>query len=84
MQGGWEAPAAVQTCTCTAQPAARCSQPAPQSPIHPLQEVVAGWHTYSDLQQQDMFAALRLPAASGDWDQLEGRLQVALDLASLF
>jgi hypothetical protein len=36
------------------------------------------------MQQQDLFEALRLPVSSGDWEQLEGRLQVALDLASLF
>lgn len=49
-----------------------------------LQEVVAGWGAYSQLQQQDLFGALQLPASSGDWEQVEGRLQVALDLASLF
>lgn len=49
-----------------------------------LQQVVAGWAQYSDLQQQDLFGALQLPASTGDWEQAEGRLQVALDLASLF
>lgn len=49
-----------------------------------LQEVADGWGGYSDLQQQDLFGALQLPVAAGDWEQLEGRLQVALDLASLF
>ena len=48
------------------------------------QEVVAGWGGYPLMQQQDLFGALRLPVSSGDWEQLEGRLQVALDLASLF
>jgi len=36
------------------------------------------------MQQQDLFGALHQPISSGDWDQLEERLQVALDLASLF
>ncbi len=49
-----------------------------------LREVVAGWSGYSLMQQQDLFGALQLPVSSGDWEQLEGRLQVALDLASLF
>jgi hypothetical protein len=49
-----------------------------------LQEVVAGWEGYPLMQQQDMFGAVTLPARSGDWDRLEERLQVALDLASLF
>ena len=49
-----------------------------------FQEVVANWSSYSELAQQDMFSALQLPVAGGDWEQLEGRLQVALDLASLF
>lgn len=46
--------------------------------------MVASWAAYSEGVQQDVFTALQMPVAGGDWDQLEGRLQVALDLASLF
>lgn len=49
-----------------------------------VQEVVEGWGGYPLMQQQDLFGCLRFPVCNGDWDQLEGRLQVALDLASLF
>lgn len=58
----------------------------PPLPIHPPpeQDVVASWAAYSEGVQQDVFTALQMPVAGGDWDQLEGRLQVALDLASLF
>ena len=48
------------------------------------QEVVSSWAGYSEVVQQDLFTALQMPVAGGDWEQLEGRLQVALDLASLF
>lgn len=54
------------------------------APPPSLQEVVASWGNYSELVQADLFTALQMPVAGGDWDQLEGRLQVALDLASLF
>jgi hypothetical protein len=49
-----------------------------------LQEVAAGWDSYALMQQQDLFGALRQPVSSGDWEQLEGRIQVVHDLASLF
>lgn len=57
--------------------------PAPPCPCRP-QDVAAAWGDYALMQQQDMFNAMQLPVSNGDWDQLQERLQVALELASLF
>jgi hypothetical protein len=46
--------------------------------------VLAAWPGYSLLQRQDLFGSLRQPVQEGRWEAAEERLQVALDLASLF